>query len=126
MPIVLATTTITVMGTRPQIEVDPDAEGYDPPAEPPAIIATGIRACITRPKGSRDTARSDEVEDYALKCDVFEGGLTRYDTVIDESTGVEYDVRIAALSTATILGLNHMIATLRERKGLSANAPSNT
>ena len=126
MAIILATTTITVRGTRPQTEVDPDAEGYDPPAEPPSIIATEVRACITKPKGSRDTARSDEVDDYTLKCDEFPAGLTRYDTVTDDSTGVEYDVRIATVSPARILGLSHIIATLRERKGLSANAPSNT
>lgn len=129
MAILLQTTTITVMGHRPQLIVDPDAEGYDPPAEPPAVLVTGHPASIAQPKSARGSATggvADETDDYSLRCNIFADGITRYDTVIDETTGDEYEVRIAVVSHATLFGLQHIKATLRKREGLKSSAPTNT
>lgn len=120
MPIAIATTHITVKGVRPQTDVDPDD---DETYEPPTVLATGVRASITLPSSARDVDQSDEVDDYALRCDIFGAGLTRHDTVIDESTGVEYEVRVSALSPATMLGLEHIKATIRKRKGFAGDNP---
>lgn len=124
MSIALATTTITVLGTRPQKVTDPDAGGYDArPDDTPVIIAAGVRACISLPKsqrsiGTQRTLNVDEVDEYSCRCDLFEAGLTRYDIVLDETTGVRYAVRVAALSNTTVLGLQHIMATLRINKGV--------
>lgn len=120
MSIVIATTTITVMGNRPQLDIDPDDDDVQVPQEE---LATGVRASITLPAASRHVDNSDEVVEYALRCDVFPGGLSRYDTVIDETTGVEYAVRVVALSLPTMLGLDHIKAMLRDRKGLDSEQP---
>lgn len=116
MSIILATTTITVYGVRPQSD-DPD----DTPIA--TILAEGVRACISRPTSSRDTDNNDEVDEYALRCDVFAPGLSRHDTVLDDRTGERYDVRTVALSPTTILGLQHLRATLRKCEGLSGDEP---
>lgn len=123
MSIPVATTTITVMGNRPQRDVDPD----DPDLAIPSVtLATGVRASITIPASNRRVDNIDEVDDYALRCDVFDAGLTRYDTIIDESTGVSYEVRVSALSLPTMLGLQHIKATVRKRQGLTSSEPVST
>ncbi len=117
----LATTTITVRGRRPQSDVDPDAEGYDPPEAAPTVLAAGVRACISKPesrRGSEGTDGADETDSYALRCDLFVGGLTRHDTVTDDKTGVVYEVRKSAVSDTTIFGLQHIKAQLRLSEGL--------
>lgn len=118
MSIPLATTTITVKGVRPQSDVDPDANGYDGPGPVPVVLASGIRASITRPVPRRDIEGNDEQDAYALRCDLFDAGLTRHDTIIDESTEVEYEVRSVAPSVAALLGLQHLTATVFVREGL--------
>lgn len=121
MAIILATTTITVSGVRPQSSIDPDAYGYDgDPAVPvPGVIAEDVRACISAPVSARDVDQNAEVTEYALRCDLFEGGLTRYDTVTDDKTGVSYEVRVVALSVAEMFGMQHIKATLRKAEGVS-------
>lgn len=116
----LATTTITVRGKRPQSPADPQSEGYDgDEAEPDYVLAAGVRACITKPRSSRDVETADEVDDYTLLCDTFDGGLTRYDYVTDDTTGHVYAVHTSAESVVTTFGLGHIRATLRLREGLS-------
>ena len=115
----LATTTITVTGKRPQSSVDRNTEGYDDvPHEPDYVLAAGVRACITKPRSNRGIETADEVDDYTLLCDPFEGGLTRYDTVTDDTTGYVYAVYTSAESVVTTFGLGHIRATLRVREGL--------
>lgn len=113
--IALATTTITVKGNRPQVAIDPS--GYDvvPPMD---TLATGVRASITQPRETRNTNGVSEANDYTLVCDPVDVGLSQYDHVIDEKTGVEYEVRSASKSVALVFGLNHVKAVLRESKGL--------
>jgi len=123
MSIPLATTTITVMGNRPQRDVDPDDDAL---AVPQVTLATGVRASITLPNSERRVDNIDETDSYALRCDIFPEGLTRYDTVIDESTGVSYEVRVSALSSTTMLGLEHVKATIRKREGLTSSEPVST
>lgn len=118
MSIPLATTTITVKGVRPQSEVDPDADGYDGPGPVPVVLATGVRASITKPDARRYLDGNDEQDSYALRCDNFDAGLTRHDTIIDELTEVEYEVRSVAPSVAALLGLEHIKATVFVREGL--------
>ncbi len=123
MAIPLATTTITVKGVRPQSDIDP---ADDDEVAPPEVIANGVRASISQPASSRNTDGADEIDEYALRCDLFDSGLTWYDTVIDEKTGVEYEVRVVALSMAELFGLQHFKATLRKGKGLSGERPDLT
>lgn len=120
MAIILATTTITINGVRPQSGIDPDAAGYDgDPATPvPTVIATGVRACISSPVSSRDVDQADEIAEYALRCDLFDNGLSRYDTVTDDKTGETYEVRVVALSVAQTFGMQHIKATLRKSEGI--------
>lgn len=123
----LATTTITVRGVRPEYAGDPDADGYGSAVQPPAtVLATGVRACISRPTGARRKANVDEVEGYALRCDLFDAGLSRFDTVIDDVTGVEYRVTQVEDSPTQVFGLAHIVAHLRTDKGISSGAePAN-
>ncbi len=121
MSIPLATTHITVKGHRPQLEIDPDDDEL---TTPPEVLVNHVRACISLPAATRRVDNTDEVDEYALRCDIFDAGLSRYDTVIDESTGVEYEVRVSALSPASIFGMDHIKATLRLRKGLSSDQPN--
>lgn len=123
MTIAIATTHITVMGNRPQLDIDPDDPDTQVPQE---VLATGVRASITLPASNRRVDNIDEVDDYALRCDIFDAGLSRYDTVIDESTGVSYEVRVSAVSPATLLGLEHIKATVRKREGLTSSEPVST
>jgi hypothetical protein len=119
----LATTRITVMGNRPQLDIDPDDDAVSVPRE---VLANDVRASITQPASNRRIENIDETDDYALRCDLFDAGLTRFDTVIDESTGVEYEVRTASVSLPTLLGLQHIKATIRKREGLTSSAPLST
>lgn len=123
MSIPLATTTITVKGRRPQADVDPEAEGYDAPLAEPPVVATGVRASITLPRGTRP-AEADEVDAYVLRCDVFEAGLDRYSTVVDDSTGQEYVVVWVAPSLPQAFGLEHLKARIQVSKGISAGNES--
>ncbi len=119
MPIILATTYVTIKGNRPQSPVDPGAEGYDPPADPAVILASRVRACITQLNETRNVDGLNEAVDYRLMIDPVAVGLTPYDTVVDETTGKEYEVRSASKSLPTLFGLTHIRATIRESKGLS-------
>lgn len=120
MAIILATTTITVTGVRPQSGVDPDAAGYDGDPAPPApeVLATDVRACISSPVSSRGVDQNAEIAEYALRCDLFSPGLSRYDTVTDDKTGESYEVRVVALSPTDLFGLQHVKATLRKNEGI--------
>lgn len=130
MPIPLATTTITVVGKRPQSGDDPDADGYDTPAPEDFVLATAVRACISAPNSARkgssgaDSSATDETESYALRCDVFTDGLSRFDQVTDETTGVVYQVDTVMSSRPTQFGLDHIHATLKLQRGLRGNSPS--
>lgn len=121
MPIPLATTTVTIKGKRPQSNIDPDAEGYDvvEPADP-EILATGVRATITLPTGTRSVSDADELILYALRCDPIDVDVTRFDTVLDETTGIEYYVDSAQRSHPLAFGLNHITARLYLTRGLKA------
>lgn len=115
MAIPIATTTITVRG-RAQSLNDPDAEGYDPAPPAPATKATGVRASITLPSPVPNEPQQTDI--YALRCDDVEG-MERFDTVIDESDDVEYELMTLTRSKPTGFGLEHTIGTLRLVKGVS-------
>lgn len=119
MPIPFATTTITIMGRRPQSAVDPSAEGYDDPEPPMPTLATGVRACISTPSETRHRDGASEVDDFALMCDPVDVGLNQYDRVIDEKTGDAYDVYSASRSVAVVFGLAHITGVLRKSRGLT-------
>lgn len=121
MAIALATTTVTIKGKRPQPAIDPDAEGYDvvPPEEAPEVLATGVRACITLPQGTRTNVDADAVDVYAFKCDPVDADVTRFDTIVDESTGTEYQVSVAQRSLPQAFGLDHITGRVYLTKGLT-------
>lgn len=119
MSIPIAHTTITVWGLRPLEQYDPDAVGYDYEPLVPNAIAQEIRASISMPSGKR--SGETEEDEWVLRCDLLPehlNGLSRYDTVIDDRTGVEYEVTWVAESTNRSVGLEHIKAKLRIRKGL--------
>jgi hypothetical protein len=118
MSIPLQTTTVTVMGRRPQAPVDPDLEGYEPDPLPLITLVTGLRASITLPSSRRQVASTDQTDVYVLRTDPFE--INRYDIVIDESDGVEYEVSSAVPSKPVSWGLQHTIAYITLSKGLSS------
>lgn len=126
MAIPISTTTITVKGIRPQSDVDPDAEGYDAPAPEDTVLATDVRATITLPVGRRSNP-TDAIESYSLRCDPLPGDieLTRFDVVLDQSTGKEYVVHVATKSLPEEFGLTHWVATLRKDRGIVSMEDTN-
>lgn len=118
MAIAIATTTVTIKGTRPQENFDRDAAGYDDVEDPAYIIATDVRASITLPTGLRNNNDSDEVISYAFKCDPVDEDVTRFDIIVDESTGTEYKVYSCQRSSYTGLGLEHITGRVYVTKGL--------
>ena len=117
------TTTISVKGRRPQVPIDPDADGYDPPPTPPVILASGVRATISLPSFKRDAEQAGQIDQYALRCDPIEVGITRYDTIIDESTDVEYSVESVGPSLIEQFGLAHIVAYVKIVRGGSDVRP---
>lgn len=114
----VATTTVTIHGTRPQSDVDPDAEGYDAPTDTPTQLASGVRATITLPQGKRSNP-TDEILSYKMRMDLVEGfELTRFDTVTDDSTGQTFHVEEVAKSLPEEFGLSHWVATLAQGRGI--------
>lgn len=116
MSIPLATTTITVIGVRPQSAIDPDAEGYGDPTPTPSVLVTGLRACISRPAFRRQVGETDQEDVKALRCDPFD--ITRFDTVVDETTGETYEVLSAGPSEPVQWGLQHTVAFLKIDRGI--------
>lgn len=124
MSIPLATTTVTIKGVRPQSAVDPDADGYDTPAAAPATLATEVRASITLPSGTRGSRNADEIDSYIMRMDNIPDGLNQHDTVLDESTGIEYEVVSALPSLPEGYGLEHTKAKLQVVRGLNSGGES--
>lgn len=125
MTIPISTTLITLKGVRPQLSIDPDADGYDGSAPTPSVLASDVRATITLPKGQRSNP-TDEIDSYALRCDPIDGvELTQYDTVIDQTTGTEYRVLVANPSLPEDFGLAHWVATLTHSTGIVKGSDTN-
>lgn len=122
MAIPLATTTISITGVRPESPADPLSQGYPdtPDAPAAAVVASGVRACISQPGMAREVRQSGndgmQTEVWALRCDPAD--LRIYDTVTDETTGVEYAVQSVVHSRPLLHSLDHTFAVLRVRKGL--------
>lgn len=112
----IATTTVTVKGVRPQQAIDRDSEGYpDDTTVAPSVLTTGLRATITKPAFKRHLGSIDQADIYALRTDPFD--INRFDTVIDESDGTEYEVTYAGPSKPVQWGLVHTVAYIRAVKG---------
>lgn len=116
MAIPLATTTITVIGVRPQSALDPDGEGYGDTTSTPSVLVTGLRACISRPAFRRQVGETDQEDVKALRCDPFE--ITRFDAIVDETTGEEYEVVSAGPSEPVQWGLQHTVAFIKISRGM--------
>lgn len=112
----IATTTVTVKGVRPQLPVDRDSEGYPDDSTPtPVALVTGLRATISKPAFKRHLGEIDQADVYALRTDPFD--ITRFDIVVDESDGTEYEVTQAGPSKPVSWGLMHTVAYIRAVKG---------
>ena len=100
----LATTTITVR----RVTADDTRDGYDVrPA--PEDVATGVRAHLSSPSAREERAGGSRQTTVArLLCDPVE--LLHTDTVVDDTTGVEYAV--TGVETHVGLGLDHTAAQL--------------
>ena len=110
MSALLHTTTIGVL----RISADPARDPYD--AKPAAeVIASGIRAHISTPRGREQTAGgSQEVVEFRLSCDPVD--LRHTDEVQDEQTGALYEVTWARVRQG--LGLDHIEAGLKQVAGV--------
>jgi hypothetical protein len=107
----LATTTISVERAL----VDPTRDGYDTkPA--PAVVVSGVRAHISAPSGTEILAGGSEQRiDRHLDCDSVD--LRHYDEVVDEVTGLRYQV--VWTESRTGLGLDRVEAGLRRVEGIA-------
>lgn len=107
----LATTTVRVE----RAPVDPTRDGYDPkPAL--AVVVSGLRAHISAPSGTEVLAGGSEQRiDRHLDCDPTD--LRHYDEIVDELTGLRYQV--VWTESRTGLGLDRMEAGLRRVEGLA-------
>jgi hypothetical protein len=99
-----ATTTITVR----RVPADDTRDGYDPlPA--PSTVATGVRAHLASPSAREDRGGGTRQALTArLLCDPVD--LTHTDTVVDDTTGLEYAV--VGVVQQVGFGLDHTAAGL--------------
>lgn len=110
MPVPLHTTTISVL----RVPADSTRDPYDPqPA--PTVVASGVRAHISSPRGREQTAGgSQEVVEFRLTCDPVD--LRHTDQVQDEQTGAVYDVTWARSREG--VGLDQTQAGLQQVTGV--------
>lgn len=112
MAVPLATTTVTIS----RIAADPDRDPYDAPPDP-TDVASGVRAHISTATGTEAVAGgSQEVVNFRMSCDPFDGGLLHTDTVSDDTSGEVYDVVWAVARFG--VGLDHFQAGLRQVSGV--------
>ena len=111
MTVPLHTTTIAVL----RIPADSARDPYD--AKPAAaVVASGIRAHISTPRGREQTAGgSQEVVEFRLSCDPVD--LRHTDQVQDEETDALYEVTWARIRQG--LGLDHVEAGLKQVAGVA-------
>lgn len=111
MALALATTTITVR----RVAADPARDPYD--AEPePVTVASGVAAHIFSPTGEEQTAGGSRSNvNIRLAADPVDLNAET-DTVVDDTTGVEYAVEWAR--DVVGLGLDHTQARLRHTTGV--------
>ena len=111
MSVPLHTTTITVL----RVPANPARDPYD--AKPVAeLIASGIRAHISTPRGREQTAGgSQEVVEFRLSCDSVD--LRHTDQVRDEQTDALYEVTWARDRQG--LGPDHVEAGLKQVTGVA-------
>lgn len=101
----LATTTISVK----RVAADDDRDGYDP-LPSASTVATGVRAHLSSPSGREDRAGgSRQTSTARLLCDPTD--LLHTDTVVDDSTSLEYAV--VGVEQHVGLGLDHTAAALQ-------------
>ena len=118
MAVPLATTTITVVGVRPESDQDADGEGYPGYVAPvPATIASGVRASITNLRMTRERRAHGEDGEHVsrrmLLCDWVD--LREFDRVTDDTTGQEYEVETVdeVETSGDMFGLDHVKAILK-------------
>lgn len=124
MSIPLVTHHITIVGIRPQSTVDPDSDGYDNVDMPNLItLVTDWPASITQPTSAResegglgtdDTAL--QVDEYAFRCNPTD--INRFDYIIDDATGLVYQVTAVTDSLPVLFGLEHVTGRVKRVKGL--------
>jgi hypothetical protein len=107
----LATTTVRVERAR----VDPTRDGYDPkPAL--GVVVSGVRAHLSAPTGTEILAGGSKQRiDRHLDCDPTD--VRHYDEVVDEVTGLRYQV--VWTESRTGLGLDRVEAGLRRVEGVA-------
>lgn len=104
-----ATTTITVR----RAPADDNRDGYDPLPTAETVFA-GVRAHLSAPSAREDRAGGSRQTIAArLLCDPVE--LLHTDTVVDDTTGVEYAV--IGVEQHVGLGLDHTAAGLQLTSG---------
>lgn len=116
MAIPFAPTLITVKRPDPSQDYD---EPYQGDAKVWNVVATGIRASIgtfSRTVSATEKAGTQTIQVLQLTCDIPLSGITHLDRVLDEKTGVEYEVHWVFKRLG--LGLDHYTAELGRVEGL--------
>jgi hypothetical protein len=107
----LATTTVRVE----RAPVDPTRDGYDPKPTP-SVVVSGVRAHLSAPSGTEILGGGSEQRiDRHLDCDPAD--VRHYDEIVDEVTGLRYQV--VWTESRTGLGLDRVEAGLRRIEGIA-------
>ena len=103
--------TTTILVKRPSVEDDPTDESTF------TTVVSGVRAHISTSRGRENMSGggTQELVYWRLSCDPCD--LTRFDMVVDEKTGEEYNVEWARLRQG-IGGLDHIEAGLNQITGV--------
>lgn len=115
----LSTTTVSVLRTPaddPEVGED-DRDPYD--AQPaPEVVASGVKAHIGQASGTERVAGGTQaILGLRVWCEPFDEGLRATDQVLDESTGITYEVD-GQPHHARGLGLDHIVAPLKLIEGV--------
>jgi hypothetical protein len=117
-----ATTSVTVKKpSESQSFSEPGFDGYYSQLD---VEVTGIRACITNPRGSEtssDLRRSYSGEQAKvgakLYCDLFDGKLEYKDAIVDDSTGETYEV-VSMPFKRVGAGIDYWVCEILQIEGL--------
>lgn len=123
MSILIPTTTISVIrqvSSTGSDEVDRELDSYGEDAgtddaPPERVVTRSINANIGSPSGSENILGGDqELVNYRMQCDLVD--LWPADAVLDEHTGVRYDV-VWAVQRSAFAGREYTQAALRRARG---------
>lgn len=112
-----ATTTISVLRNTSSVEdSEPLYDGDSPTAR--QVVASGVGANIGGGTGSAESRSAGSQNTIRLKmqCNPFGQDLSHLDGILDETTGIIYDLQVAVYRQG--VGLDHWQCQLTRTEGL--------